>query len=303
MSKAQLDAIIQTVCNSVQSEHTQRAYARALREFMAWYQDQHQPSLSKAVVQAYLSHARAEGMGVGAYNQARSAIMRLVREAVDNQAISEQIASGIERIESLKFTGDRMGNWLTLEQAEALIKTPDTSTLKGLRDRAILAVLIGTGIRRTELAALTFEHLAQREGRGVSVDLVGKGSKVRSIPVPSFAKGCIDAWAQASGISSGLVFRHINRGDQIASDKISAQAVYYLCEQYSREAFGDQGVVQPHDLRRTFAQLSRKGGARLEQIQLALGHSSIQTTERYLGTKLDLEDAACDRLGVHINGF
>jgi integrase len=100
-----------------------------------------------------------------------------------------------------------------------------------------------------------------------------------------------------------LVFRHINRGDKIAGNSISDQAIYYLCEQYSREAFGDQGVIQPHDLRRTFAQLSRKGGAQLEQISLALGHSSIKTTERYLGTKLDLEDAACDRLGVHVNGF
>lgn len=303
MSQAQLELIVQTVCNSVQSEHTQRAYARALREFMAWYQEQHQPSLSKAVVQAYLSQRRAEGMGVGAYNQARSAIMRLVREAVDNQALDAQMATGIEHISSLKRDGVRMGNWLTLEQAEELIKTPDTSTLKGMRDRAILALLIGTGIRRTELASLTFEHLSQREGRWVIVDLIGKGSKLRSVPVPSWAKACIDAWAIAAGISSGLVFRHINRGDKIAGESISAQAVYYLCEQYSREAFGDKGIIQPHDLRRTFAQLSRKGGAQLEQIQLALGHESIKTTEDYLGIKLDLEDAACDRLGVHVNGF
>ena len=303
MSVAQMDAIITTICNSVQSEHTQRAYARALHGFLAWYQDRGYPGLSKAVVQAYLSERRAEGMGIGAYNQARSAIMRLVREAVDNLALSNEVASGIERISSLKFEGDRMGNWLTLEQAELLIKTPDITTLKGMRDRAILAVLIGTGIRRTELASLKFEHIAQRDGRWVIVDLIGKGSKVRSVPMPSWCKGAIDAWATAAGISSGLVFRHINRGDKLASDSISAQAVYYLCEQYSREAFGDQGVIQPHDLRRTFAQLSRKGGAQLEQIQLALGHSSIQTTERYLGTKLDLEDAACDRLGVHVNGF
>jgi site-specific recombinase XerD len=299
----QLEVIISTVCNAVQSQHTRRAYARALRDFMAWYQEQHQPSLSKAVVQSYLAERRAEGMGVGSYNQARSAIMRLVREAVDNQALSSEIATGIEHISSLKRNGVRMGNWLSKEQAELLIKIPDVSTLKGLRDRAILALLIGTGIRRTELTSLTFEHLAQREGRWVIVDMLGKGDKIRSVPMPSWCKGTIDAWAQSAGISSGLIFRAINKGDRIAGDSITAQAIYYLCEQYSREAFGEDGIIQPHDLRRTFAHLSRSGGAQIEQISLALGHASITTTERYLGTKLDLVDAACDRLNLHINGF
>lgn len=303
LSAAQLDVIIQVVCDAVQSEHTQRAYTRALREFVAWYQQQGEPGLSKYTVQRYLAARRSQGMGVGAYNQSRSAIMRLVREAVDNQAMDEQTAQGIERIESLKRTGVRLGNWLTREQAEQLIKAPDTTTLKGLRDRAILAVLIGTGIRRTELCSLTFAHLAQREGRWVIVDMIGKGSKVRSVPVPSWAKACLDAWAQAAGISSGLIFRRINRGDNIAGESITEQAVYYLCEQYSREVFGEDGVIQPHDLRRTFAQLARKGGAAIEQISLSLGHSSTLTTERYLGTQLDLSDAACDKLGLHINGF
>lgn len=58
--------------------------------------------------------------------------------------------------------------------------------------------------------------------------------------------------------------------------------------------------LAPHDLRRTFAKLARSGQAPLEQIQLALGHRSIQTTQRYLGSELDLADAACDRLGIRL---
>jgi site-specific recombinase XerD len=298
-----MDAIIKTICNSVQSKHTRRAYARALRDFMAWYQEQGWPGLSKSTVQAYLADRRADGMGIGSYNQARSAIMRLVREAVDNQALSSDVASSIEHISSLKRNGVRMGNWLTREQAEQLIKTPDISTLAGLRDRAILAVLLGTGIRRTELTSLTFEHIQQREGRWVICDLIGKGDKIRSVPMPSWCKGTIDAWAQSAGISSGLIFRAINKGDRIAGDSITPQGIYYLVINYSRMAFGEDGIIEPHDARRSFAHLARSGGAQLEQIQLALGHASIQTTERYLGTKLDLSDAACDRLNLHINGF
>jgi integrase len=56
--------------------------------------------------------------------------------------------------------------------------------------------------------------------------------------------------------------------------------------------------LAPHDLRRTFAKLAHKGDAPLEQIQLSLGHASIQTTERYLGVKQSLSDAPCDHLGL-----
>jgi len=58
--------------------------------------------------------------------------------------------------------------------------------------------------------------------------------------------------------------------------------------------------LAPHDLRRTFAKLAHKGGSGLEQIQLSLGHGSIQTTERYLGIEQDLTDAPCDRLGLSL---
>jgi integrase/recombinase XerD len=67
----------------------------------------------------------------------------------------------------------RSGNWLDREQAQTLINAPSVETLKGLRDRAILAVLVGCGLRRSEAARLTFDHVAQREGRWVVVDLVG----------------------------------------------------------------------------------------------------------------------------------
>lgn len=302
LSAERLAVITQVVCDSVQSDNTRRAYARALSEFVAWYQAAGEPELSKAVVRRYLAERRAAGMGTGAYNQALSAINKLVREAADNQAIPEQVANGIERIEGLKREGVRSGNWLTKEQAEQLIKAPDITTLAGLRDRAILALLIGTGIRRAELCSLTFAHLAQREGRWVILDMIGKRGKVRTVPVPSFAKHAIDLWAQAAGISSGLIFRRINKSDALAGESITEQAIYYLVANYSRALWGEAGIIQPHDLRRTFAKLARRGGAQLEQVSLVLGHSSLRTTQDYLGEQLDLSDAPCDRLGLHING-
>ena len=79
---------------------------------------------------------------------------------------------------------------------------------------------------------------------------------------------------------------------------MSEQALYNLVVEYGAAL----GFIQlaPHDLRRTFAKLAHRGGSGLEQIQLSLGHGSIQTTERYLGVDQDLTDAPCDRLGLRL---
>jgi integrase/recombinase XerD len=94
---------------------------------------------------------------------------------------------------------------------------PDITTLRGLRDRAILAVLLGCGLRRSEVAALTFAHLQQRDGRWCIVDLVGKHGRVRTAPVPNWVKVAVDAWTLPTGVAEGYVFRPVNRADPSGS--------------------------------------------------------------------------------------
>jgi integrase len=198
-------------------------------------------------------------------------------------------------VEGVRIEGRRLGNWLSKGQAQALLEAPDTSTVKGLRDRAVLAVLVGCGLRREEAAALQMRHLQQREGRWVIVDLVGKRNKTRSVPMPSWAKAAIDAWCQAAGIVEGPIFLAIRRGGHVQRSAMTAQAIFNLVTEYA----GRVGVIAaPHDLRRTFAKLAHKGGAPVDQIQLSLGHSSMQTTERYLGVEQNLPSAPCDALGL-----
>jgi site-specific recombinase XerC len=95
-----------------------------------------------------------------------------------------------------------LGKWLTREQAEQLLSAPP-GPLMGLRDRAILGFLIGCGLRRDELANLTFPNLQQREGRWVIVDIVGQGRRVRTVPVPGWSKHLVDAWAAVADIALG----------------------------------------------------------------------------------------------------
>jgi integrase len=172
------------------------------------------------------------------------------------------------------------------------LKAPDTKTLRGRRGRALLALPIGCGLRRAEAAGLTFDHVQQRDGRYVLIDLIGKRDKVRSVPMPNWAKAAIDEWSSASGVSEGLAFRAVNKGDRVMGDGITPQAIYNIIVRYA-EDLQKKGVA-PHDLRRTFAKLAHKGGAAIDQIQLSLGHESIQTTEEYLGVEQDLTEAPCD---------
>jgi integrase/recombinase XerD len=291
---------IRVVLDTLPSEHSRRAYERGLVDFFLWHRGVGRPKLSKAVVQRYAAELREAGMAASSVNQRLSAIRKLAAEAADNGALDPQVANGIRAVKGARREGRRTGNWLTREQAQSWLGAPDTRTLKGLRDRALLAVLIGCGLRRAEAASLTFEHVQQRDGRWVLVDLIGKRDKVRSVPMPNWSKAAIDSWSRASGIGDGLVFRAVNKGDRVVGTGITPQAIYNVIVGYS-ETLKNKGVA-PHDLRRTFAKLAHKGGSAIDQIQLSLGHESIQTTEEYLGVEQDLTDAPCDHLGLRLGG-
>lgn len=162
----------------------------------------------------------------------------------------------------------------------------------------MLAIMLGAGLRRSEVAALRVQHLQRREGRWVIVDLIGKHDRVRSVPIASWIKAAVDRWTQSAGIMVGPLFRPVNKGGTVAAGGLTAQAVYNVLTGYARR-LGLQ--LAPHDCRRTFAQLARKASSPLEQIQLTLGHASIQTTERYLGLKQDLTDSPSDRVPLRIS--
>jgi site-specific recombinase XerD len=295
--KAGLEAIKALVLDAVSSPKTKVLYSQAVDEFLNWYRITQPGPLSKATVQRYKAELEGQGLSASSVNVRLAAIRKLVTEAADNGLLDPETAASIRRVKGAKKLGVRIGNWLSQAQAQTLLNLPDVQTLKGKRDQALLAVMLGTGLRRSELAALTFESIQQREGRWVAVDLLGKHGRVRSVPMASWIKAAIDSWSQSAGISEGRVFRAVNKGGQLSSVGMTAQAVYNTLAGYAQQ----MGLtLAPHDMRRTFAQLARKGNAPLEQIQLTLGHASIQTTERYLGTRQDLVDSPSDRVGLRI---
>ena len=153
------------VLDSVSSPITRRVYIMALDEFIAWFNRAPRPGFSKATVSAWRASLEARGLGSSSIIIRMSAIRKLAAEAADNGLLAPELAAGISRVKSVKSTGIRVGNWLSLTQAQTLLGAPDVTTSKGLRDRAILAVLLGCGLRRSEVEALTFTHMQQRDGR------------------------------------------------------------------------------------------------------------------------------------------
>ncbi|HLZ93347.1 MAG TPA: tyrosine-type recombinase/integrase, partial [Candidatus Acidoferrum sp.] len=133
----------------------------------------------------------ARGLGSVSINVRITAVRKLAVEAADNGLLAPELAAGISRVKGAKSKGVRVGNWLSLRQAQAIINAPDTATKKGLRDRAMLAILLGCGLRRSEVAALTLGHIQQRDNRWCIVDLVGKHGRVRTIPMPTWVKGAV----------------------------------------------------------------------------------------------------------------
>jgi len=160
----------------------------------------------------------------------------------------------------------------------------------------MLAILLDRGLRRSEIVHLTIEHLQQREEHWAIVDLVGKGGHIRTVPVPDWAKVAIDLWSAVADITSGRLFRCVNKTGSVWGEGITEKVVWCVVKEFAAKAGIDK--LAPHDLRRTCARLCHLAGGELEQIQFLLGHVSVQTTERYLGCKQRLNGAVNDRIGL-----
>jgi integrase len=283
------------VLNSVASEHSKRNYAKALDEVYALCEERKQP-LSRALLMEYRAAMLEKKLSTSTVNVRLSAVRKLIGEAQRNGIIGAEEAASLAGVPNLSQKGTRVGNWLTRDQAKQLLTVPDRSKIKGKRDYVILALLLGCALRRQELARLEVDAIQMREGRWVLPDLRGKGGRVRTVAIPVWVKQGINAWMIAAKIEDGRLLRPLSKSGKLIGDELGAWAVWSVVEQAAKqigiEHFG------AHDLRRTCAKLCRKNGGDLEQIKFLLGHSSIQTTERYLGSEQDLAVAVNDNLGL-----
>ncbi len=250
------------VLNSLTSQSSQRTYDHAIREFIEWYCSEPRLAFNKTVVTRYRISLEQRHYASTTINLRLAAVRRLAYEAADCGLLSADLAAGIRRVKGAKRLGVPVGNWLTAEQGKRLLSTADSASLRGKRDFATLAILLGCGLRRAELTSLRVEDIQQREEHRHSPSLNQQGwASLGKRLQPQGRLGCREA--EGKGLWNPL--------------------------------------SSPARPQRTCARLCHQAGGELEQIRFLLGHVSVQTTERYLGCKQRFRNAVNDRIGLEPN--
>jgi len=209
-----------------------------------------------------------------------------------------QTQAALMRLESLNDSirvtsskGDKAHTWLSQTQVKQLVSTCDDTEV-GRRDWIVLALLLGAGLRREELvtvACSAFLALPAKKGTRTVLQVKGKGAKDRVVPISAKLAERVKAWCEEIG--TGLVARSLGRKRELG-DSLSGVGVFNIVRKHG--AMIGKPNLDPHDLRRTYAQLGYEAGVPLTQISKLLGHSSVATTQRYLNLDLDLEVTASD---------
>jgi integrase len=223
-----LDHAKRTVLNTLGSTASTRAYTYAIDDFIAWYCSEPRLAFSKPVVLRYRIELESRHLAASTINLRLAAVRRLAYEAADTGLLSPELAAGIQRVKGAKRLGVRLGNWLTVEQCRTVLAAPDAVTIKGRRDRAILSLLLGCGLRRAEVASLGVNSIQQRDDHWAVVDLIGKGRRVRTVPVPEWVKTAVDTWTAAATIADGRLFRCVNRYETVWGNGITEKVVWRL---------------------------------------------------------------------------
>jgi site-specific recombinase XerD len=157
--------------------------------------------LDREHLKKYIRALELSGTSAQVQNQALAALKRLAVEAAELGWIEHNAAVQIQKIKSKRITGIRTGRWLTAAQCGALLTAPDRTTVRGRRDAAVLALLVGCGLRRAEACGLETAQLRSEPhnadsqfDRTIITNLVGKGGRIRSVAVPGWAAQTIEEW-------------------------------------------------------------------------------------------------------------
>ncbi len=256
------------------SENTLKAYRRDLLHCRDWLQQREGRALEQADAAELLAYMAALHAGsVRTAARRLSSLRRFYAWLVREGQIP---ADPTLRIQTPRL-GRSLPQSLTEAEVEALLEAPDTETLLGQRDRAMLEILYATGLRVSELVSLHIGRVNLRQG---VVRVVGKGDKERLVPLGEEALGWLQDYLQ----SARADLLHGRQTDALFPTRrgsaMSRQAFWYLIRRYALVA-GIHKKLSPHVLRHAFATHLLNHGADLRVVQMLLGHSDISTTQIY----------------------
>ena len=282
------------------ARESKRAYKRQIANFRQWYQDTGQRDFNRTAVLLWKDHLLGAGYAKSTINQGLTAVRRIAQE-MSYKGHQPETMAGIVAIKNFTVNDQRLGQWLTPEQVRCLFLETDAFAhpLKRQQVRSLLVLLVGCALRRKEASQATWGSFQQVGEHWALVDVLGKGSKRRTVPVsPQFARilqdwrGMVEEDTGTAVSARSKILLAVDRYGNLAGKRrtrnggtsdggLSGGAIRNQVE-YLGKLCGIK-KLSPHDLRRTWAKTAYMAGHDLKQISLIMGHSSISTTELYLG--------------------
>ena len=221
-------------------------------------------------------------------------MLSVARQILKEQARLGNVSADVANIKGFKTSNETTHTALSKPEARDLLASIDTSTIKGKRDYAIVSLLIRTGLRRFECAAIKIGDVKKEQGHYV-VKIIGKGDKPATIKIPVDVYRTIHDYLEAASrlnaSPSAPLFIQMDKGDHATEEPISGKLIERLVKSVGLKINPE---LTPHGLRATFITVALESGAPLHKVQYAARHADPRTTERYHARKLDLDDNAVD---------
>ncbi len=259
------------------SPHTIRGYRRDLEDFHAFLEGACPVAGMEAAglidVRGFIGHLHRSGLRRTSIAR-KLATLRSFYRYLSREGVREENPA---RLVPTPKPSRRLPRFLTVDEAFRLVTAPEGDAARACRDRAILEMLYGAGLRVSELAGLNREHLSLEEGY---VRVWGKGNKERIVPIGRKASEALARYLAGGPETRGPLFRNHSGG------RLTDRTIRRVVHRYGRRARLAQ-EVHPHALRHTFATHLLEAGADLRAIQELLGHASLSTTQKYTHLNLD----------------
>jgi site-specific recombinase XerD len=259
-------------------------YQRDFAAYVAWATQHRAEVLDPATLGRWRTHLAGETqLSPNTINRMLSAVKRLIKEAAAQGYSDHETAIAFSRVVGVKHkalktrTKAHARTRISAADMRRLCTAPDTTTLVGCRDAALLATLASSGLRVGEVAGLRVGQIEPREGGYLLAGIVGKNqTEGREAPLSREAHRLIQQWLTRRPVSSDFLFTSFaGRGNRATAKPISAAAVWQLVQGYAQQLGLDH--IKPHDFRRFVGtRLAKERGIRAAQ--MALGHKNIATT-------------------------
>ncbi|MGR6837887.1 tyrosine-type recombinase/integrase [Aliivibrio wodanis] len=265
--------------NSENSRSTMRSNLNKIAYLLGKFDLNNCPweQLNRDYVLGVIEALKSEKLESATINTYIAGIKGVAQELWLSKKITTENYQLIKHIKQMKGSRLAKGRALSSSEIQLLFSSCNDQTIKGIRDSAILGVLLGCGLRRSEIVDCSIGNFNAEEG---SLRVLGKGNKERMCYLPQQSLALLSLWlTTVPGENNRALFTRIRRFDTVTTDKLSSQAILHILNERRKQA----GIkaFSPHDCRRTFASMLLDNGEDISTVKDAMGHASIITTQKY----------------------